>query len=106
MGSRRIKSGLTAVVVLILVVLASQDSASARILCGSVSSSSVAAQGINGDATMSSSPGTGEGEHVVLGTGRKEKYYYYYESSLLLNVLPKGSRGPSGPSRRTNDLLH
>ncbi|CAI0423879.1 unnamed protein product [Linum tenue] len=105
MGSRRIKSGLTAVVVLILLVLASQDSASARILCGSVSSSSAAAQEINGDAAMTLSPGTGEGEHVVLGTGRKEKYYYY-ESSLLLNVLPKGSRGPSGPSRRTNDLLH
>ncbi|CAN1771917.1 hypothetical protein LINPERHAP1_LOCUS12041 [Linum perenne] len=87
MGFFRFNRALMAVA--ILLVLMCQVS-SARILCGS----SVSRYSDAGTTTSSTSSDR-------IGVATMEKKY----KSLLLNVLPKGSRAPSGPSKKTNNLV-
>ncbi|CAN0846820.1 hypothetical protein LINGRAHAP2_LOCUS4639 [Linum grandiflorum] len=90
---------------MILVIILMCQGSSARLLCGSNS----VVQENETDVGPSVSAGIAlqmeqkkmerEGVLVITVGGRNYK-------SLLLNVLPKGSRAPSGPSKRTNNLVN
>ncbi|CAN0846819.1 hypothetical protein LINGRAHAP2_LOCUS4639 [Linum grandiflorum] len=83
---------------MILVIILMCQGSSARLLCGNETdvgpsvSAGIALQ-------MEQKKMEREGVLVITVGGRNYK-------SLLLNVLPKGSRAPSGPSKRTNNLVN
>ncbi|CAN1134196.1 hypothetical protein LINPERPRIM_LOCUS16239 [Linum perenne] len=86
MACFRVNRALMAVAILLVLMC---EVSSARILCGS----SVSRYDDVGTTTSTSSD--------RIGVPVMEKKY----KSLLLNVLPKGSRAPSGPSKKTNNLV-